>query len=268
MNAHAETAIPRRIVYRHVDGRTLGAYVYSPGIGRLTAPPPAVLMFHGGGWVVGEPAWVDDAARKFAALGLAAISIEYRLANGDATPADSLDDACASLVWIREQADALDIDAQRVAGYGVSAGAQLLTMASMRCKTGAPKALLLVSPALEITGNGYFAELLRGHGDAESYSPISHIDDDTPPTLIIQGDKDSVTPTAAARRFCATMHEHRRHCELAVYENLGHVLTRNLHDELAGLDTDETALFDSETRMQRFLQTHGIIPVSNPTDPK
>jgi acetyl esterase/lipase len=266
MSAHSES--PRRIEYRHVDGRTLGALVYSSIAGSALARHPAVLLFHGGGWVVGEPNWPDDAARKFAALGMTAISIEYRLADNKATPADALDDACAAFAWIRQHAAAFHVDDQRIAGYGVSAGGQLVTMAAMRCKSDAPKVLLLVSPMLDLTGNGYFAGLMRANGDVSAYSPIEHIDDTTPPTLIIQGSRDSITPTDAARRFCDAMHAHHRVCELALYDNLGHVLSRDLQDQESGIDIDEAALTDSESRMQRFLREHGILPTVTPTDQK
>jgi acetyl esterase len=269
MNVHAnETLTPRPVEYRNVDGRALKAYVYSSIAGSALARHPAVLLFHGGGWVVGDPSWTDDAARKFAALGMTAISIEYRLADNRATPADALDDTCAAFAWIRQHAAAFHIDAQRIAGYGVSAGGQLVTMAAMRCASDAPKVVLLVSPMLDLTGNGYFTGLLRGNGNVDAYSPIRHIDDSTPPTLIIQGERDSITPTDAAHRFCDAMHAHHRVCELAVYANTGHVLSRDLQDQETGLDIDESALTDSENRMQRFLQAHGIIPTITTTDSK
>lgn len=261
MNLHAADILaPRRIEYRNVDGRSLGALVYSSTAGSALARHPAVLLFHGGGWTVGEPAWPEDAARKFAAWGMTAISIEYRLADERATPADALDDACAAFAWIRQHAAAFHVDAQRVVGYGVSAGGQLVTMAAMRCKSDAPKVLLLVSPMLDLSASDYFSGLLRGRGDRLAHSPIHHIDASTPPTLIIQGEQDSITPTDAARRFCAAMRAANRTCELALYPKLGHVLSRDLQDQESGEDIDEPALKDSEERMQQFLRAHGILP--------
>ena len=260
----ADTLTPRRIEYRNVDGRPLGAYVYSSTVGSALARHPAVLLFHGGGWTVGEPTWTDDAARKFAALGMTAIAIEYRLADERATPADALDDACAAFAWIRQRAAALHVDPQRIVGYGVSAGGQLVTMAAMRCKDDAPQVLLLVSPMLELSGSSLFSQLLRGHGDVAAHSPIRHVDASTPPTLIIQGERDSLTPTDAAQRFCAAMRAANRECELALYPGLGHVLSRDLHDQESGEDIDEPALLDSENRMQQFLHAHGILPDIQP----
>jgi len=55
-----------------------------------TPPPAAVLLFHGGGWVTGSADWTFDEARRFAASGLAAVAIDYRLSAGKVTPIEFL----------------------------------------------------------------------------------------------------------------------------------------------------------------------------------
>src|SRR5262249_52501752 len=87
----------RPFVYREVEDRELRAFVAlpdEPGPRR-----PAILLFHGVGWTVGEAAWTFDRAREFAAQGLVAMSIEYRLAEDGLSPADSIEDACAAFAW-------------------------------------------------------------------------------------------------------------------------------------------------------------------------
>jgi acetyl esterase len=262
MTVKSALAAPRRFEYRNVDGRALAAYVYAPTADAL-ASSPAVLLFHGGGWVYGEPNWTEDAARKFAALGMTAITIEYRLSDAYSTPADALDDACAAFVWLRKNADLLNIDAQCIAGYGVSAGAQLLTMAAARCGADGPNVLLLISPMLDLADSTFFSDLLHGVGDRMAHSPIHHVDASTPPTFIVQGADDSVTPTDAVHRFCTVMRDNQRPCDVAIYPGAGHVLSSDLDDQLSGLTMDDAALADSEARMQRFLQEYGILPNTN-----
>jgi acetyl esterase len=264
MNAFADDIAPRQIDYRQIDGRALGAYVFSSMAGSSHATHPTILLFHGGGWKYGEPSWTFDAARKFAALGMTAVSIEYRLADAHATPADSVDDICAAFDWIVQRATALHVDKNRIAAYGVSAGGQLLLAASARCTTGRPNAVLLLSPVVDLGDGAWFSELLRG-GKSDDYSPMRLIDTSTPPTLIVQGDKDDVTPIDAAKRYCAAMLAQSRICELALYPDVGHVLTRDLADQVNGDDIDETALHDSEQRMRIFLQAHGILPTITAT---
>src|SRR6185503_18300776 len=104
----AKPVEPVRQVYREVDGRSLPAYVFARSASR---PVPAILLFHGGGWVSGEAAWTFDAARRFQRLGLVAVAIEYRLAEGPSegkiTPIEQLDDTCAAFHWVRENAASL-----------------------------------------------------------------------------------------------------------------------------------------------------------------
>ncbi|NHN21625.1 alpha/beta hydrolase, partial [Bacillus amyloliquefaciens] len=56
-------------------------------------------------------------------------------------------------------------------------------------------------------------------------SPVAHIRKGMPPTLILQGDVDTVTPLAGARLFCERMRADGNRCELHVYEGYGHVFT-------------------------------------------
>src|SRR5512134_396323 len=143
---------PQAYTYREVAGRELKAHVYLPGTRGENRP--AVLLFHGGGWRIGEPAWLFERAREFAEKGLVAISIEYRLSNDALSPADAVEDACAAFAWAREKADMFGADRRRVAGYGVSAGGHLVaaaaTLPSVKGRPiGAderPNALLLFSP--------------------------------------------------------------------------------------------------------------------------
>src|SRR6185295_20269024 len=201
--------VPPSYVYREVGDRQLRAFVELPDdAGRRRA---AILLFHGGGWKIGEPAWTFERAREFARNGLVAMSIEYRLSNDGLSPVDAVEDACAAFAWARDQADRFGIDVRRVAGYGVSAGGHLAASAAMLPSVkgrpiGArerPNALLLFSPALNMARDGYFQGLMAGHGKPASYSPAEFVRRDLPPTLVIQGDKDSVVRTDHARAFCA-----------------------------------------------------------------
>jgi acetyl esterase len=79
------TQEPRKYIYREIGGQALPAYVFFPGGERNRTPTSAILLFHGGGWSVGSADWTFASARRFAGLGMVAISIEYRLSQGDIT---------------------------------------------------------------------------------------------------------------------------------------------------------------------------------------
>jgi len=261
----AKVAEPRSLTYRQVGARALAAHVFRPG------PPggarPAVLLFHGGAWRLGEPAWVFDRAREFAASGLVAIAIEYRLSNDGLSPIDGVEDACAAFAWARGSADELGIDPRRVAGYGVSAGGHLVaaaaTLPSVRGREVAarerPDALLMVSPALDMARNEYFVELMAGSGNPASYSPAEFVSRGLSPTLIIQGEEDTIVLARDARAFCAAAEKAGATCRLQAYPKLGHLLTRNLKVQYKDFDSDPVASDDAGRRERAFLVSLGYL---------
>lgn len=86
---------------------------------------PAIVFFHGGGWVSCGLDSHDNLCRRLAnRSGCAVIAVDYRLAPEAPFPA-AIDDACAALRWVQAQAPAFGIDATRLAVAGDSAGGNL-----------------------------------------------------------------------------------------------------------------------------------------------
>ncbi len=97
---------------------------------RLYRPPgeaiaPVVMFFHGGGWALGGLDDYEGLVGSLCALsGAAFVSVDYRLAPEHPFPA-GLADAVAATVWVARHADALGVDADRLAVMGDSAGGNL-----------------------------------------------------------------------------------------------------------------------------------------------
>ncbi len=254
-------------IYREAGHRRLKAHVFLPETESGDERNSAVLLFHGGGWHVGDPEWTFEAARRFASWGMVAVSLEYRLSDEDITPIDALTDACAAFVWVREHAADLTVDPERVAGYGLSAGGHLVAAtATVGCpsefsRTGLaePDLLLLWSPALDTTIDPWFNRLLKGKADAEAYSPVHHVRVSTPPTSIVQGAEDTLTPVKGASLFCDRVIEVDGTCELNLFEGVGHLLTRNLENQESDFDPDPAAVQDGISRHRQFLLDWGFI---------
>jgi acetyl esterase len=227
--ASAASLDPAAITYR--QGSNL--YVFSAGHGRQA---PAVLLFHPGGWTEGEPKIVYDVARAFAAQGAVAIAAQYRLSGENTTPVDSFADTCAAFAYVRQHADELGIDPMRIAGYGESAGGQLVALAATRgCPQDSggvwrPKLLMLQSPALDPAGVSWFPGLMKG-APIEPLSPLAFAGHETPPTLIIQGEEDTLTPVSVSRRFCAKVARPHVSCTVVAFPKVGHYFTRTLEDQ-------------------------------------
>lgn len=257
---------PRSYTYREVNGQALSAHAFFPAGHREGEEANAILLFHGGGWSAGTPEWTFDAARRFAGWGVVAIAIEYRLSGGDVTPIEALDDVCAAFRWARQRARDLGLSG-RVAGYGVSAGGHLVAAtATVGCsgreaggEDAEPDALLLWSPAIDVAADGWFSRMLQGRASVAEYSPAEHVKPSTPPTSIVQGAEDTLTPLSGARRYCDRLIELGVVCELNTYEGVGHLLTRNLATQERDFDPDPEAVADGIERHRRFLIELGFI---------
>ena len=127
------------------DG-TVPARIYTPaGAG----PFPGLAWFHGGGWVVGDLDTADAAARNMCAgADCVVVSVDYRLAPETKFPGPA-EDCYAATQWLAANAAALNVDPDRIAVGGDSAGGNLAAAVALmaRDRGGCPLAFqLLVYP--------------------------------------------------------------------------------------------------------------------------
>ena len=86
---------------------------------------PALVWYHGGGWTIGSIEGADANCRRLATLAdCVVISVDYRMGPEDPFPA-AVDDAYAIAVWAVQNAPRMNIDPERIAVGGDSAGGNL-----------------------------------------------------------------------------------------------------------------------------------------------
>ncbi|HET9232818.1 MAG TPA: alpha/beta hydrolase [Candidatus Eisenbacteria bacterium] len=252
-------------VYSQNDTQ-LKAYVFFPdNAGRERRS--AIVLFHGGGWAMGEPAWAFPRAKHFAERGMVAVAAQYRLSDQkEITPYEAMADARAVIRWMRAHADSLGIDPKRIAAFGWSAGGHLAasaavfdTSASADSVSARPDALVLVSPAVSLVADKWVQRLLSSRGNARDISPDEHVRKGLPPTLILQGDVDTVTPMAGATRFCERMRAAGNVCELHVYQGFGHLFTPAGTPDDGMPQPDRAISADALARADRFLEAQGFL---------
>lgn len=180
----------------------------------------AALVLHGGAFRLGDRTDVHARCRALAARGITAIAVGYRLLDAAAWPAQ-LDDARAALRWTHERADEFGVDAGRIVLQGHSAGAQLALLLAGTAGRDEPDVLDDAAPVpVPAAVIAYYAptalSLTPGHGelpaqhmlgpdatadDAAAASPVNHIDERYPPTVLIHGTADRFIPPATSLRL-------------------------------------------------------------------
>ncbi len=103
-------------------------------------PYPLLMLFHGGGWLIGDLDHEDPSARRMCnQINAVVVSVDYRLAPETRFPG-APNDCYAGLLWAVEHANELGIDANNIAVTGTSAGGNLAAaVAQMARDNGGPK---------------------------------------------------------------------------------------------------------------------------------
>jgi acetyl esterase len=147
------------------QGGEIPLRLYHPG---GDEPLPAVVFFHGGGWVVGNIETHDGYCRALAhAAGVIVASVDYRLAPEHPFPA-GVEDAYAATCWVAKHASQLGADPKRLVVAGDSAGGNLAAAVALmaRDRGGPTLALQLLiypitdcnfeTPSYRDNAEGYF----------------------------------------------------------------------------------------------------------------
>ncbi|HLK20241.1 MAG TPA: alpha/beta hydrolase [Bryobacteraceae bacterium] len=246
-------------IYKTVGTTRLTAHIFRPQSNGATARP-AIVLFHGGGWVAGSPEWVYDAAKRYVVYGAVAVAAEYRLSDQKTiTPLDAMEDARDIMLWLRRNAAELGIQPDHIAAHGVSAGGQLA--ASLSTPASMPNALVLISPAVAVTHDGWFQKILLGRASSADLSPNEHVTGAFPPAAIFLGDSDILTPSKATIRFCDLVNERGGHCEIHVYPGVGHLFTRKLDNQEDNFDPDPKFVLDAREKGDQFLAARGFLKI-------
>jgi len=200
-----------------------------------TAPLPVVLLVHGGSWQRGDR---DDMARIARALvlnGYAAFSIDYRLAPQFRHPAQ-LQDLQQAMRWLQANAEKNELDMKRVAAWGYSAGAHLVSLLAVQpAVEGMPSLQVVVAggtPAdLRIYPDSPAAKALLGVRPAEApalyeeASPLAHVRPGLPAFFLYHGSKDDLVIPSQASNFAQALERDKVPVQVLWLQDYGHIRT-------------------------------------------
>lgn len=230
----ASLRIEKDIVYKTVKGERLDLWIFLPKE-KPQDPMPVMLYTHGGGWGGGDKFKILKSAfrgtlTRLLNAGVACAAIEYRLTReGISTAIDSVEDCKDAARFLVANSEDYHLDPKRMGVWGGSAGGHLALMTGLaenssftgdndlatqdpqfRCIVAYFPATTFLRPEL-LKGSSFerpqrMVPMIGGLASefpdrAELLSPTRHLRQDSPPILLLHGDKDSVLPIALSEHF-------------------------------------------------------------------
>lgn len=223
------------VPYGNVERQKVDVYLPA-GRGEKT---PLVLMFHGGGWVMGDRKDNSTIAKKLQKLGIASMSIGYRLV--DTTTHTSAPEISADIrsgvAKALELRTRLGITQGKVGMFGISAGGHLALLYAYAYDSlhvvqkviayAGPSNLdarqLLAHPNMALMVYKYLDWRPGGkHLDVDLWNPIHYVDSLSPSTLLIHGSKDTTVDPSQSRILDSVLHAHHVDSHRIVIDSVGH----------------------------------------------
>jgi alpha-L-fucosidase 2 len=202
-------------------------------------PFPAVIIVHGGGWIGGHREHsVQPLFEPLTNAGFAWFSISYRLATNLMHLGVAVDDVQSAIAYVKTNARKYNVDPERLAVLGESAGAHLASLAVERSPASVAAIVALYPPTdlVSLVKNARsipegLRQIVRAAGMEglvtgflRDLSPIAHVKAGLPPFLLIHGTADSVVPYDQSEQMLAKLRENGIESELMTVEGGGHGL--------------------------------------------
>ncbi|WP_240772743.1 alpha/beta hydrolase [Phragmitibacter flavus] len=193
------------------EGFPLLVNVYVP---KAEGAHPGLLLIHGGGWQKRQIDSDMPLAERLAARGYVVVQVRYRLAQDAMYPA-AVHDCKTALRYVRANAAKYRLDKERVGVMGGSAGGHLSGLMGMTGgfkevegdggfgeESTQVKACIVMAATMDLmeankekNGESHVAFFGPIGEKREVYlqaSPIEHVKASSPPTLFIEGEKDTL----------------------------------------------------------------------------
>jgi acetyl esterase/lipase len=235
------------VPYASVDGKALVLDLYLPA-GRER--PPLVVYLHGGAWRLGDKAEVPP---FLAEHGFAVASLNFRSSEEARFPAN-VHDIKAGLRFLRANADRYGYRAERIAVSGSSSGGHLAALVGVT--NGHPELEGAVGGHTDVSSSTQAVVMWVGASNlttilaqssaeglkirvpslqlllgalpdevpelARLASPVTHVDADDPPMLILHGNADQTIPVEQALEMDAAYREAGLAAETIILDGVGH----------------------------------------------
>jgi acetyl esterase/lipase len=203
--------------------------IYVPANAKNT---PLVVWIHGGAWMMNDKyadmGYMKNTLRGFIDSGYALASIDYRFSTDAVFPAQ-IQDCNRALEYLYQHTEQYKVDKTRIALIGFSAGGHLASLLALSANNNVSefypagiKTHFKIKCVLDFYGPSDFI-MLAGNPDtsinnarnpvsvllgalplerpdlAKRASPVTYVDKNDPPFLIVQGEKDESVPNTQSK---------------------------------------------------------------------
>lgn len=218
--------IKKDIVFKTIETATLTGDLYLPL--KNSGLRPAVLVVHGGSWTkrAGD---MESICRDLANAGFVAFNVTYRLAPASLFP-KPVDDIKDAVVWLKENATNYNIDSQKIAAWGYSAGSHLILLAGIDGNLGL-KAFVAGGTPADLTAwpQSPLVKTFLGVSMGENpdlwkkASPVNHVTNHSPPVFLYHGAWDDLVEPEQMEKMAQAMKSKNREVETYTVSLLGHI---------------------------------------------
>lgn len=221
----------KSVIYKKIGDRELKLDIFNPKGHKSSDKTPAIVFFFGGGWNSGSTSQFYPHCQYLASRGMVAISAEYRVKSRDKTsPRECVKDGKSAIRWIRQHAEELGINPDKLVAGGGSAGGHVAAAAGTTKAfeeegedlkvSSIPNALVLFNPVFDNGPKGYGYSRVKKYW--KEFSPMHNINKNTPPTIVLLGTKDKLIPVETAEEYKRLMEKLGIRCDLHLYEGQPH----------------------------------------------
>ena len=258
--------ILRDLVYTQ-SGMRLDLYLPA----EVAEPLPIVVWIHGGAWKEGDKGTFRRDMRKVVGQSYVFASINYRLSHEASFPAQ-IHDCKTAIRWLRAHAKEYNFDSKRMGVWGASAGGHLAALlgtsnnvTELEGSGGSSQYSSAVQAVCDFFGPTDLLRMSEMLGELEKESneslfiggplrknitkvtqanPLTYINKNTVPFLIVHGDSDVLVPADQSQILYAALKKAQVEAALHIVPGAGHGFVGASTEQLDKIDGMVVAFFN------------------------
>ena len=250
----------KEYTYTGMNGDRHSIEVYTPKNHSAEAKAPCFIFFHGGGWSNGNLKAGRPICEYLASRGMVALTADYsmhsradeaKLPQGESRKRICVMDGKTVVRWVKQHADELGVDSNRIAVGGASAGGHISVLQMMDehyINPSDPKgvdtdvqAFVLLCPAFTILERDRTPDV----------NVFNHLDKEFPPSLFLMGETDNWK--TASVQLIGKLIQKDADVEAWVGPGVGHMFFRT-----------EGWVTPTNIKVDEFLVKHGLLEGQTP----